>query len=165
MSLIEFFQQNAIEFTAFHHPAAYTVADLDSFKLDWHGVGTKNLFLRNDKGDRHFLLVVPKDKAVDLKTLGKQTGLGRVGFASPERLLQHLNITPGAVSFLAVFNDAAGAVQVLLDEELRSADALHAHPLVNTQTWVIPLPDVERFLALVNHPLQYLAVPARPVSE
>ncbi|NIR36455.1 MAG: prolyl-tRNA synthetase associated domain-containing protein, partial [Actinobacteria bacterium] len=57
----------------------------------------------------------------DLARLGSALGAGRLSFASPERLLEHLGVTPGAVTPFAVVNDRAGSVRVavaasLLDE-------------------------------------------------
>ncbi len=79
------------------------------------GAKTKNLFLRDKKGARHFLVTVPAARAVDLNALGAALGAGRLGFASPERLHKHLAITPGSVSLLALVNDAAGAVEFVID--------------------------------------------------
>jgi len=122
------------------------------------GAKTKNLFLRNKKGDRHFLITVPHDLAVDLNALGARLGAGRLGFASAERLQQHLGITPGSVSLLALANDAAHAVEFVIDRRLWLADAVHAHPLRNDATMVVPHASLERFLEATGHPPRILDV-------
>ena len=101
------------------------------------GAKTKNLFLRDKKGRRHFLVTVPHDVAVDLDALGAALGVGGVGFASAERLQKHLGIKPGSVSLLGLVNDEAHAVEFVIDRALWEADAVHAHPLVNTATMVV----------------------------
>jgi Ala-tRNA(Pro) deacylase len=64
--------------------------------------------------------------------------LKRISFASPKRLKKHLGVDPGAVSLLAVYNDRAHAVEVVMDRELWMPGAFLFHPLVNTSTLVIP---------------------------
>jgi len=102
---------------------------------------------------------VPPDRAVDLNALGVVLGAGRLGFASAERLHKHLGITPGAVSLLALANDQAGAVELVIDRALWEADAIQAHPLVNTATVILTHADLERFLAATGHAPRVIEVP------
>lgn len=125
------------------------------------GAKTKNLFLRDKKGARHFLVTVPHDLAVDLGALGDRLDAGRLGFASAERMMKHLGITPGSVSLLALVNDSAHAVEFVIDRRLWEADAVHAHPLVNSATMVIPHADLERFLEATGHAARIIDVPDR----
>ena len=129
------------------------------------GAKTKNLFLRDRKGRRHFLVTVPHDLAVDLDELGKAIGAGKLGFASAERLREHLGILPGSVSFLALANDPAHAVEFIIDRRLWEAEAVHAHPLVNSATMVIPHGALEQFLAATGHVPRVEAIPARLASS
>ncbi len=124
------------------------------------GAKTKNLFLRDRKGKRHFLVTAPHDVAVDLEALGEALGAGRLSFASPERLQKHLGLTPGAVSLLGLVNDEARAVEFVIDRSLWNATAVHAHPLVNTATMVIAHADLERFLAATGHEPRVIDIPA-----
>jgi Ala-tRNA(Pro) deacylase len=133
------------------HPAVMTVEESERLVPPMPGAKTKNLFLRDKKGARHFLVTVPHDVTVDLGALGVEIGAGRLGFASAERLQRHLGITPGSVSLLALVNDRAHAVEFVVDRRLWSAEAVHAHPLVNTATLVIAHDELERFLAATGH--------------
>ena len=141
------------------HPAVMTVEESERLVPRLPGAKTKNLFLRDKKGARHFLVTVPHDLAVDLAALGTVLGAGRLGFASSERLSRHLGITPGSVSLLALFNDRAHAVEFVIDRALWQADAVHAHPLVNTATTVLAHADLERFLAATGHAARVVDVP------
>ena len=123
------------------------------------GAKTKNLFLRDKKGARHFLVTVRHDLAVDLNVLGTALNAGRLGFASPERLQKHLGITPGSVSLLALINDQSGAVEFIIDRALWEADAVQAHPLVNTATMVLVHGDLERFVAATGHTPRVIDIP------
>jgi Ala-tRNA(Pro) deacylase len=80
------------------HPPAFTVEQAETLYGHLPGAHTKNLFLRNKKGNRHYLVIVRSDKRVDLKALGGLLGEATLSFASPERLMRYLGVTPGAVT-------------------------------------------------------------------
>jgi len=141
------------------HPAVMTVEESERLVPPLPGAKTKNLFLRDKKGARHFLVSVPHDLAVDLAALGSALDAGRLGFASAERLQKHLGVTPGSVSLLALFHDPAHAVEFVIDRALWQAGAVHAHPLVNTATMVLTHADLERFLAATGHAARVIDVP------
>src|SRR4051812_9221584 len=141
MDLDAFLRANGINATRFEHPPVMTVAESEQWVPQLPAAKTKNLFLRDKKGLRHLLVTVPHDLAVDLSALGTTLGVGRVSFASAERMQTHLGITPGAVSLLALVNDAAHAVEFVIDTALWNADAVQAHPLVNSATMVLPHAD------------------------
>ena len=159
MDLAAFLAGHGIEAARYEHPPVMTVEESERLVPQLPGAKTKNLFLRNRKGDRHLLVTVPHDVAVDLAALGAQIGAGRLGFASADRLLKHLGITPGSVSLLALVNDASHAVEFVIDRRLWEADAVHAHPLVNNATMVLPHRELERFLAATGHDVRIIDVP------
>ena len=165
MELAAFLDGHRIEAQRFEHPAVMTVEESERLVPRLPGAKTKNLFLRDKKGARHLLVTVPHDLAVDLDALGAQIGAGRLGFASAERLLKHLGVTPGSVSLLALVNDTAHAVECIIDRRLWEADAVHAHPLVNSATMVIPHAALERFLAVTGHAARIIDVPGRRASD
>lgn len=137
-----------------------TVAESERLVPPLPGAKTKNLFLRDKKGARHFLVTVPAARAVDLHALGAALDTGRLGFASAERLQRHLGVTPGSVSLLALVNDAAGAVEFAIDRSLWQASAVQAHPLINTATLVLTHADLEQFLRATGHVPSVIDVPA-----
>jgi len=63
-----------IKYQLIKHPAVFTVEDIDALSLNitQYGDVCKNLFLRDAKGKRHFLVVLDKDKQADLKSIQKQ---------------------------------------------------------------------------------------------
>jgi Ala-tRNA(Pro) deacylase len=158
MDLANFLAQHGIGAQRFEHPPVMTVEESERLVPKLPGAKTKNLFLRNKKGDRHFLVTVPHDLTVDLDALGARLGAGRLGFASAERLQRHLGITPGSVSLLALVNDAAHAVEFVIDERLWNTDAVHAHPLRNDATLVLPHAALERFLSVTGHAARVVRV-------
>ena len=145
-----------IPFERHEHPPVFTV---EAALEHWAGIDAvhcKNLFLRNKKGDRHFLVVAAHTTAVDIAAIGARTGEGRLSFASAERLATHLGLTPGAVSPFGLINDRTASVRVLVDSTLRSAARVGFHPNVNTATIVISFADFQRFLASRANPVAFI---------
>ena len=120
--------------------------------------------MRDKKGLKHFLVTIPAALSVNLNQLGDLLGAGRLGFASAERLLTHLGVTPGSVSMLGLVNDTAHSVQFVIDQSLWDAPAVQAHPLINTATMVVPHVDLVRFLAATGHEPQIISVPANALE-
>ena len=142
-----------VTFQRFEHPPVYTVEQALEHWAGIDAVHCKNLFLRNKKGDRHYLVVAAHTTTVDIAALAARVGEGRLSFASAERLAAHLGLTPGAVSPFGLINDPTGRVRVVLDKNLRSATRVGFHPNVNTATVVLAFTDFERFLAARGNPV------------
>jgi Ala-tRNA(Pro) deacylase len=96
-------------------------------------------------------VVVPFDRALDLKELAGSIGAGRLSFGRPERLLQYLGVEPGAVTPFALINDGAGEVTVVLDRALLALSPSSFHPLVDTRTTAISPEDLLVFLRASGH--------------
>lgn len=161
MDIYQFLAHHNIEYERHDHAAVFTVEEAKRLVPPLQGAKTKNLFLRDRKGRRHVLVVVGHDKSVDLKALSTLLDSSRMSLASPERLKKYLGITPGAVSILAVVNDADNEVEVVWDRDLWKAAAFQCHPLVNTSTLVISKDHLKRFLENTGHQVRLLNVPAR----
>jgi Ala-tRNA(Pro) deacylase len=146
-----------IAYTRHAHPPVFTVEQAEEHWRTIDATHCKNLFVRNRKGNAHYLVVVERSKTIDMKLLASQLGEDRLSFASPERLATHLGLTPGAVSPFGIINDRHNAVTVVLDEDLRAAPRVGFHPNVNTATLVLTFADFERFLASRGNRLRYLA--------
>ena len=156
-----FLSEHRIAYQRHDHPPVYTVADVHRLVPALPAARTKNLFLRDGPGKRHFLVVVEGDKRVDIKALAPLMLARRLSFGSAERLKKHLGVEPGAVSLLAVINDTNRAVEVFLDQDLWAADAFQFHPLINTSTLVITREHTARFLEASGHEPTIIQVPGR----
>ena len=92
MDIYQFFADHGIEYERHNHPPVFTVEEALRLVPPLPAAKTKNLFLRDRKGKRHFLVVVGYEKAVDLKALTSLLGVSKLGFASPQRLKRYLGI-------------------------------------------------------------------------
>ena len=156
--IYEFLEANQVEYERHDHEAVFTVEESKKLSPELEGASTKNLFLRDKKGSRHFLVTVPEDKQVDLKALSGKLDCSRLSFASPERLKTHLGIEPGSVSLLALANDHEKKVEAFVDQDIWQAEAILCHPLVNTSTLVIPREDMRQFLEKTGHGVKLIEV-------
>ncbi len=147
-----------ISYERYEHPP---VASAVAAEEHWSGIDAahcKNLFLRNQKGTRHYLVILKHLKRADLRAVANQIGDGKLSFGSPERLMAHLGVTPGSVSPFGLIHDAAHAVRVCIDRDLKSADRISFHPNINTATLVLAYADFERFLASRGNPVEYVTI-------
>lgn len=138
------------------HPPVATVAEAERYWGAIDALHAKNLFLRNQKGTRHFLVVLAFTRRGDLAALGEYFGEKKLGFASPERLLAHLGLTPGSVSPFGLLNDPGHAVELAIDVAIRDAARVAFHPNVNTATLVLSGTDFRRYLAAVGHRVHWI---------
>jgi Ala-tRNA(Pro) deacylase len=156
-----FLDGHGIRYARTDHPAVFTVEESKRLVPPLPATQTKNLFLRDQKGARHFLVVVGHDTQVDLRALASVLRATKLSLGSPERLMTHLGVEPGSVSLLALVNDTTRRVELFIDRPLWQAGALACHPLVNTATLVIPHEGIERFLKTTGHDARVVDVPAR----
>ncbi|MBR1672608.1 MAG: prolyl-tRNA synthetase associated domain-containing protein [Fretibacterium sp.] len=128
------------------HPPVYTIDEMEALGLGKKGVIVKNLFLRDSKGKRHFLVLLPGDKHADLKSIGEQLSCPRLSFASEERLSRFLGLTKGAVTPLGVMNDTDHAVEVIVERSLTTEPKLGVHPNDNTATVWLSWNSLKKFI-------------------
>jgi Ala-tRNA(Pro) deacylase len=145
-----------IQYQAYEHPAVFTAEDAAAHWTPIPATPVKNLFLRNKKGDRHYLVILDIAKAADLRQLVKVVGDDRLSFGSPERLMAQLGVTPGSVSPFGLIHEGSAGVQVIVDEALRGAERLLFHPNINTASVTISAADLERFLATRPNDVRWL---------
>lgn len=147
-----------IPYTTYSHPAVFTAEAAAEHWASIPATAVKNLFLRNKKGDRHYLVILGIDKQADLRQLVKVIGDDRLSFGSPERLMKYLGVTPGSVSPFGLIHDASKSVRVMVDEDLRRAEKLIFHPNINTASLAVTVADFERFLASRGNAVRYVRI-------
>jgi Ala-tRNA(Pro) deacylase len=147
-----------IPYTRYEHPP---IASAEAGEQYWAGIDAahcKNLFMRNQKGTRHYIVILQYQKRADLRAVADQIGDGKLSFGSPERLVKHLGLEPGSVSPFGLIHDAEHAVRVAIDRDLKSAPKISFHPNINTATIVLAFADFQRFLESCGNPVQYVTV-------
>lgn len=147
-----------IPFQYVEHPAAPTVEEASKY---WKGIDSthcKNLFFRNHKGDRHYLVILEYTKLLDIHSLEKILKQGKLSFASPQRMMKYLGLTPGSVSPLGLIHDQEHHVHLFLDSKLKSAKRLSFHPNLNTASLIIPAEHFYRYLDWCGNSYEFIDV-------
>ncbi len=139
-----------IEYSVIEHEPLYTAAELESIKDKAKGIHCKNLFLRNAKGDKYYLVTAKDDAEVDIKGLKDKIGSTRLSFASPERLMDVLGLLPGSVNPFSMINDTKGLVTFYLDKNVMTGEDLNFHPNVNYKMVTISLDGIKKYLSDLN---------------
>ena len=147
-----------IQYELFEHPPVFTAEEAALHWAAIHGAPVKNLFLRNKKGDRHYLVILGIEKQADLRRLVKVIGDDRLSFGSPERLQRYLGVTPGSVSPFGLIHDASHSVRVIVDSDLKNAERLIFHPNDNTASLTISGADFVRFLERQGNAVRWVRV-------
>ncbi|THD57886.1 prolyl-tRNA synthetase associated domain-containing protein [Phenylobacterium sp.] len=132
------------------HPAVFRVGEGEDIKAAIPGAHTKNLFLKDAKGQL-WLISAADRTAIDLKRLHTVIGSARLSFGSAELMEATLGVTPGSVTAFALINDAdAHRVRFVLDRTLAEAGRVNFHPLTNTATTGVDQAGFRSFLAAVG---------------
>lgn len=147
-----------IPYEKHEHPAVFTVGEAQKYDGQINAGKSKNLFLRNKKGNIHYLAVVESTRKVDLKQLAATLHESTLSFASPERLLTHLGLTPGSVSPFGLINNTDKSVRVIIDKGLMEHPTVAFHPNINTATLVIRTEDFKKFLDWTGNMVTYLQI-------
>lgn len=149
MEVLDILNKLEIEYTMIEHESVFTCEQAQFVKTLINGEGCKNLFLRNNK-KQYFMYILPDEKRADLKSLGKQNGLGHLSFGNEEKLWELLKLKRGGVSPLGIINDAENAVTLLIDNELKDKLLLF-HPNDNSKSLNIRYDDLIKFIEYTNH--------------
>ena len=131
------------------HPAVFRVGEGEDIKAAIPGAHTKNLFLKDAKGQ--LWLISAKDSTViDLKRLHPVIGSARLSFGSEALMVEALGVTPGSVTAFALINDPGHRVRFVLDSALAQAERVNFHPLTNTATTGVSQGGFRAFLRSVG---------------
>lgn len=137
-----------IAYKMFEHPELPTIEIALQYWKDEESTHCKNLFFRNHKGNKHYLVILECHKEMDIHGLEKELHQGKLSFASAQRMEKHLGTVPGSVSLFGLINDPEKQVKLYLDKDLRNAKYLTFHPNDNTASLKISKDDMYRFLEI-----------------
>tara|TARA_R110002072_G_scaffold81857_15_gene187119 strand:+ start:81 stop:602 length:522 start_codon:yes stop_codon:yes gene_type:complete len=140
--------------TVSHRPV-FTVEEGRDIKAAMPGGHTKNLFLKDRKGQA-FLVTALDETGIRLNRLHRHLGSARLSFGPEALLLDTLGVRPGSVTALALLNDTGGRVRFVLDAALMHWPVVYAHPLLNDATTGIAPADLVRFAESTGHPPQLI---------
>ena len=154
--VLDYLDKKGYTYDYYEHPEAPTIAIA---KEHWKQDGSKhckNLFFRNHKGNRHYLVVLDCEQDLDIHDLEHRLHQGKLSFASEQRMERYLGLRPGSVSPFGLINDTECHVHLFLDKTLLDYPSLSFHPNDNRATVVISQAEFARYLAAVGNTYEYL---------
>ncbi|MDR2679492.1 MAG: prolyl-tRNA synthetase associated domain-containing protein [Tannerella sp.] len=154
--LYDLLEQLGIRFEYIEHPPAPTIETARQYWAGHDAKHCKNLFFRNHKGDRHYLVILDCDCNMDIHGIEKLLHQGKLSFASGKRMLKYLGVTPGSVTPFGLINDGEHHVHVFLDQNLQHAQRLSFHPCINTASLILSREDFIRFLDYAGNTYEWL---------
>lgn len=141
-----------IEYERTDHEEANTMEKCKEIDKILDTIICKNLFLCNRQQTEFYLLMMPGDKPFKTKYITKQLGCSRLSFAPSEKMLEYLDIKPGAVSIMGLMNDKDNKIQLVIDKPVVESETLGCHPCVCTSSLKFKTKDIiEKFLPAVHH--------------
>ncbi|WP_181314196.1 prolyl-tRNA synthetase associated domain-containing protein [Photobacterium phosphoreum] len=152
MNIYKILDDLGISYKNFQHPAVFNCEQAHLLALDIDGAATKNLFIKNKKGNRHFLIIMVDDKTIDFKRLSQILDVSSLSFASSNRLDKYLGTSAGSVSLLDIIKDTQGAVELIIDKSIFNYSSIQCHPFTNTATLEIPIMGIQQLLEHYQRP-------------
>lgn len=156
IELYEKLNELGIQFIYYEHPPAPTIEIAMQYWKDLDSSHCKNLFFRNHKGNKHYLVILEHKQNLDIHSLEKILKQGKISFASPERMLKYLGLTPGSVSPFGLINDKGHEVHVFIDENLKQSKTISFHPNINTASLVIKFDDLIFLLKYFGNKFEFI---------
>ena len=155
-TVYDYLEKAGIDYESYDHPEAPTI---EIAKQYWREDGSKhckNLFFRNHKGNRHYLVVFDCNKDLAIRDLEQRLKQGKLSFASEQRMERWLGLRPGSVSPFGLINDTENHTHLFLDKNLQNASSLSFHPNDNTATVVITQTGFQQFLETCGNSYEFL---------
>jgi Ala-tRNA(Pro) deacylase len=145
-----------ISFEYLEHPAAPTIEIAKQYWAGYDAKHCKNLFFRNHKGNGHYLVILDCEQDMDIHSIEKQLHQGKLSFASEQRMMKYLGVTPGSVTPFGLINDKEHHVYVFLDKHLQKAERLSFHPCINTASLIVSKDDFIRFMVYTQNRYEWI---------
>ena len=155
-ALYDLLQELEIGFDYREHPPVATIEEATRY---WTGMDSgrcKNIFLRNHKGNRHYLVILEHLRVLNMRDLEQRLKQGKLSFASPERLKKYLGVEPGSVTPLGIINDRDHHVHIFIDNRLLDFERLSFHPNINTASITIKRDDLIRFIKYHGNSYEFI---------
>ena len=154
--VLDLLDELGIEYKTYEHPPIPTIEEALIHWKDIEATHCKNLFFRNHKGNRHYMVVFEHSQKLSIRDLEQRLKQGKLSFASEKRMLKYLNTIGGSISPFGLINDKENHTVLFLDNNLLNAEYLSFHPNDNTMTVVLSLNDFKKYLAWLGNEYQFL---------
>jgi len=140
------------------HPSTPTVEEARKYWTDSETTYCKNLFFRNHKGNRHYLVIMECSQDLNIHELEKHLKQGKISFASEQRMQKYLGLQPGAVSPFGLINDRDCHVHVFFDKKLHQARKISFHPNDNRVSLIVPINGFWKYMDRTGNSYEFIDI-------
>ena len=156
--LYDYLENLDINFTKYEHEAFPTCEASGTYYTEKNlGKDCKSIFMRNRKGKKHYLIVLPADKKIDVLFLAEfLKEHPKMSFASDERLEKYLGLQPGSVTPFSLLHENSKEVIVVFDTDIFSEETIHFHPLRNTATLHLSTLDFKKYIENLEQDVNFI---------
>ncbi len=145
-----------IDYDMHEHPPIPTIEEAIKYWDKMEATHCKNLFFRNHKGNKHYLVIFDHQKQLIIKDLEQKLKQGKLSFASEKRMAKYLAIKPGSVSLFGLINDSENHIHLFLDKNLLKSKYISFHPNDNTASLKISQKGFMKFLNWSGNTYEFL---------
>ncbi len=154
--VLQVLNELSISYDIYEHQPLPTIEIAMEVWKDIDSTHCKNLFFRNHKGNKHYLVILESNHALDIHDLEKRLKQGKISFASQKRMDIFLGVQAGSVSPFGLINDTENHVHLFLDKNLLQSEKISFHPNINTASLVISFADLVKYLDWVGNAYEFL---------
>lgn len=154
---LQLLEARHINYKLRRHAPIFTVAEGEALGLPDIKYAVKSLFITDDKRANFYLVVLPLDKRLDLKSLRALLASRRLTMASAEELQNYLKLAPGAVTPIGLLNDQSKRVQAVFDLSIKE-QTLAIPAGSNTVTIWLACQDLVKLLQTYEYQINFLAI-------
>ena len=157
--ITKYLEEQFIPYEIYEHPPVPTVEEALPYWKDIDAAHCKNLFFRNHKGNKHYLVILDHRRQLNIRDLEQRLKQGKISFASPHRMEKYLGLSAGSVSAFGIINDNENHVHLFIDAKLQSAERISFHPNENNATIVISFASFIKFLESSGNSYEFITSP------
>ena len=159
--VLNVFKTLDIDYKLIRHVAIFNRKDEELVRnIDFDGEICKNLFVKDKKNNKFYLISMPVSKRADLKKIADELNSDRLSFGNEEELWEKLHIRPGSVSILNVIGAPDTDVTFVIDENLKNCERVSFHPNDNTASISFESKNLTKLLDKYNKEYLFLEVEA-----
>jgi len=159
-ALKKWLEQYQISYILHSHPAVFTVEEAQKHCGFIPGTHCKNLFVKDLKKRKYYLVTLESSKRLKFKELEKLTNWPKIIFADESELQSFLGLSKGAVSPFGLVNDKENHVEYLIDKDVWAAEIVSFHPNINTETLELKNKAFQQFVKATGNRFQIISFPS-----
>jgi len=147
-----------IEYQSYEHPPIPTIEEALIHWKDIDATHCKNLFFRNHKGNKHYMVIFEHSQKLAIRDLEQKLKQGKLSFASEKRMIKYLKTIGGSISPFGLINDIENHTYLFIDKNLENTERISFHPNDNTMTLVLDTEDFKKYLRWVGNGFEFIGL-------